>query len=45
MRFEENLCASTTVRYLNEVADLCQEDINKPIWVWDCIKENFLSLE
>jgi NhaP-type Na+/H+ or K+/H+ antiporter len=43
--FEQSLCSSKTVNKLNDMIDLCSENIERPIWIWNCISSEFLTLE
>lgn len=43
--FEESQCSATTVRELNELIDLTMEETNRPVWIWECVADEFLNLE
>ena len=34
-RFEESICGGDIVRNLNEKIDLCMDELDKKIWIWD----------
>lgn len=43
--FTDSLCSSNTVSQLNDLIDLCSEDIERPIWIWKCVSSDFLTME
>ena len=43
--FTDSLCSSYTVNQLNDLIDLCSEEIERPIWIWKCISSDFLTME
>lgn len=43
--FENNMCDTVTIRELNEICDLCLEELNKSIWIWECISNKFISID
>ena len=45
VNFEEALCTANAMFSLREIIDICLTDIEKPVWIWQCISENFISVE
>ena len=44
-KFEENFCSINTLKSLNGICDVCLEDLNKPLWLWENMSQELLSIE
>jgi hypothetical protein len=44
-KFEEAYCAIPTLKMLHENCEICMENLKIPIWLWDSVAQELLSLE
>lgn len=42
-RFEEGFCSSTTINVLRECSDMCMEDVEAELWIWECISGHVMK--
>lgn len=42
-QFEKSMCSAMNVRKLQEIIDICLEETDKPIWIWEYLSSSFLS--
>ena len=42
-RFEESICGGDIVNALNDFIDLCIDELNKKIWIWEAVSDGFMT--
>ena len=44
-KFEEDFCSINVLKSLNESCEVCLEDLSRPIWLWEEVSQELLSVE
>ena len=42
-RFEESFCSGTVIKILKDSCDICMDEAEEPIFLWECVSENLMD--
>lgn len=44
-KYEEDFCSMSVLKEIQEACEACIEDLNKPIWLWEFVSQELISVD
>lgn len=44
-KYEEDFCSMAALKEINEACETCIEELHKPIWLWEYVSQEIISVE